>query len=137
MNSSHCYCICARRTSFPNRQLLARHRQHCPTELAQIDGTMNILLSTSGNGRTRQPGRVVVMTVTMATATTACTTWMVMMSHRYLRKMILYLLIQSRNIGMDGKYMPIGLVLFGDKSHTDLHGVLIVEPVSFTLSMFN
>jgi hypothetical protein len=43
----------------------------------------------------------------------------------------------QRHCGMDGKYMPIGLVLFGDKSHTDLHGVLSVEPVSFTLSMFN
>ena len=39
--------------------------------------------------------------------------------------------------GNDRVYMPIALVLFGDKSHTDLHGTLSVEPVTFTLSLFN
>jgi hypothetical protein len=33
--------------------------------------------------------------------------------------------------------MPIALILFGDNSHTDLHGVLSVKPVSFTLSLIN
>ena len=43
----------------------------------------------------------------------------------------------TRFCGSYGEYMPIALVLFGDKSHTDLHGLLSVEPVSFTLSLFN
>lgn len=35
-----------------------------------------------------------------------------------------------RHCGRDRKYMPIALVLFGDKSHTDLHGTMLsVEPV--------
>ena len=42
-----------------------------------------------------------------------------------------------RFCGDSGRYMPVALVLFGDKSHTDLHGLLSVEPVSFTLSLFN
>ena len=33
--------------------------------------------------------------------------------------------------------MPIGLVLFGDKSHLDLHGLFSTTPLSFTLSWFN
>ena len=33
--------------------------------------------------------------------------------------------------------MPIGLVMFGDKSHLDLHGALATTPISFTLSIFN
>ena len=44
---------------------------------------------------------------------------------------------RTRFCGSNGEYMPIALVLFGDKSHTDLHGLLSVEPVSFTLSLFN
>jgi len=43
----------------------------------------------------------------------------------------------TRYCGTEGKYMPIALLIFGDKSHTDLHGLLSVEPVSFTLSLFN
>ena len=39
--------------------------------------------------------------------------------------------------GADGKYMPIALVVFGDKTHTDLHGSLSVTPLIFTLSCFN
>ena len=43
----------------------------------------------------------------------------------------------------DGAYdgatsnQQIALVLFRDKSHTDLHGLMSMEPVSFTLSLFN
>ena len=33
--------------------------------------------------------------------------------------------------------MPIGIVIFGDKSHTDLHGALALTPIIFTLSLFN
>jgi hypothetical protein len=33
--------------------------------------------------------------------------------------------------------MPVGLVIFGDKSHTDLHGALSLTPIIFTLTMFN
>jgi len=30
--------------------------------------------------------------------------------------------------------MPVRLILFGDKSHTDLHGALSVTPIIFTLT---
>jgi len=33
--------------------------------------------------------------------------------------------------------MPVGLVIFGDKSHTDLHGALALTPIIFTLTLFN
>ena len=33
--------------------------------------------------------------------------------------------------------MPIALILFGDKTHTDLHGTLAVTPLTFTLTCFN
>ena len=33
--------------------------------------------------------------------------------------------------------MPIPLVVFGDKTHTDLHGSLSVTPIIFTLACFN
>lgn len=33
--------------------------------------------------------------------------------------------------------MPIALVIFGDKSHFDLHGALATTPIIFTLSCFN
>jgi len=33
--------------------------------------------------------------------------------------------------------MPVALIVFGDKSHTDLHGALSITPVIFTLTMFN
>ena len=39
--------------------------------------------------------------------------------------------------GSEGKYMPLSLVVFGDKTHTDLHGSLSLTPVIFTLSCFN
>jgi hypothetical protein len=32
--------------------------------------------------------------------------------------------------------MPIGLIIFGDKSHTDLHGALSLTPIIFTLTFF-
>lgn len=41
----------------------------------------------------------------------------------------------TQQCGTNGVFMPVALVLFGDKSHTDLHGLLSVEPVSFTLSL--
>ena len=33
--------------------------------------------------------------------------------------------------------MPVPLIVFGDKTHTDLHGSLAVTPIIFTLSLFN
>lgn len=33
--------------------------------------------------------------------------------------------------------MPIAMIIFGDKSHTDLHGTLSLTPIIFTLSLFN
>ncbi len=33
--------------------------------------------------------------------------------------------------------MPIAMIIFGDKSHTDMHGSLSLTPVIFTLSLFN
>ena len=39
--------------------------------------------------------------------------------------------------GSKGKNMPIALVVFGDKSHTDLHGSLACTPIIFTLTLFN
>jgi hypothetical protein len=33
--------------------------------------------------------------------------------------------------------MPVGMVIFGDKSHTNLHGALALTPIIFTLTIFN
>jgi hypothetical protein len=33
--------------------------------------------------------------------------------------------------------MPVALIVFGDKLHTDLHGTLALTPVIFTLTLFN
>jgi hypothetical protein len=33
--------------------------------------------------------------------------------------------------------MPVGLIVFGDKSHTDLHGALSLTLIIFTLTLFN
>jgi hypothetical protein len=33
--------------------------------------------------------------------------------------------------------MPVALIVFGDKSHTDLHGALALTRVIFTLTLFN
>ncbi len=33
--------------------------------------------------------------------------------------------------------MPVALVIFSDKSHTDLHGALALTPIIFTLTLFN
>ena len=33
--------------------------------------------------------------------------------------------------------MPVALIIFADKSHTDLHGALSLTPFIFTLSLFN
>jgi hypothetical protein len=32
--------------------------------------------------------------------------------------------------------MPVTLIVFGDKSHTDLHGTLSLTPIIFTLTLF-
>ena len=39
--------------------------------------------------------------------------------------------------GRDGKYMPLSVVVFDDKTHTDLHGTLSLTPIIFTLTCFN
>ena len=39
--------------------------------------------------------------------------------------------------GDEHAHMPISLLVFGDKRHTDLHGSLAVTPIIFTLSCFN
>jgi hypothetical protein len=33
--------------------------------------------------------------------------------------------------------IPVGLIVFGEKSHTDLHGALSLTPITFTLTLFN
>jgi hypothetical protein len=33
--------------------------------------------------------------------------------------------------------MPVGLIVFGDKSHTDLHRALSLTPIIFTLTLIN
>ncbi len=33
--------------------------------------------------------------------------------------------------------MPVGLIVFGDKSHTNLHGTLALTPIIITLTLFN
>ncbi len=43
----------------------------------------------------------------------------------------------ERFCGKEGKYMPISIIVFGDKTHTDLHGALSVTPIIFSLSLFN
>ena len=40
------------------------------------------------------------------------------------------------NPNNNGDNMPVGLIVFGDKSHTDLHGALALTPIIFTLTMF-
>jgi hypothetical protein len=34
-----------------------------------------------------------------------------------------------------GPTMPVGLIVFGDKSHTNLHGTLSLTPIIFTLTL--
>jgi hypothetical protein len=36
-----------------------------------------------------------------------------------------------------GPTMLVGLIVFGDKSHTNLHGTLYLTPIIFTLTLFN
>ena len=47
--------------------------------------------------------------------------------------------IPARNhfCGEHPNNMPLALVIFGDKSHLDLHGSLSTLPLTFTLSCFN
>jgi hypothetical protein len=33
--------------------------------------------------------------------------------------------------------IPVELIVFGDKSHTDLHGARLLTPIIFTLTLFN
>ena len=35
------------------------------------------------------------------------------------------------------KELPVALIIFGDKLHTDLHDTLALTPIIFTLSLFN
>jgi len=44
---------------------------------------------------------------------------------------------QQRFCGDDPCHMPVALVVFGDKSHLDLHGTLSTLPITFTSSCFN
>ena len=44
---------------------------------------------------------------------------------------------RDRFCGKDGNYMPFGMIIFGDKSHTDLHGSLSTTPITFTATFFN
>jgi hypothetical protein len=40
--------------------------------------------------------------------------------------------------GKEGKTnMPVALIVFGDKSHTDLHEALSLSPIIFTMTLFN
>jgi hypothetical protein len=39
--------------------------------------------------------------------------------------------------GIGTTYMSVGLIVFGDKSHTDLHRALSLTPIIFTLTLFN
>ena len=41
------------------------------------------------------------------------------------------------NNGENVDQMPIAMIIFGDKSHTDVHGSLSLTPITFTLSLFN
>jgi hypothetical protein len=36
-----------------------------------------------------------------------------------------------------GLTMPVGLIVFGDKSHTNFHGTLSLTLIIFTLTLFN
>jgi len=44
---------------------------------------------------------------------------------------------RNRFCGSNGKYMPLALIVFGDMTHTDLHGTLSVTPIIFSLTCFN
>jgi hypothetical protein len=37
----------------------------------------------------------------------------------------------------EGPVMPVGIIVFRDKSHMDLHGTLSPTPIIFTLTLFN
>jgi hypothetical protein len=46
--------------------------------------------------------------------------------------------IKAKNIYCKEKdSMPVGLIVFGDNSHTDLHGALSLTPIIFTFTSFN
>lgn len=48
-----------------------------------------------------------------------------------------WLRARDRYCGTEGKYMPCALILFADKSHTDLHGALSLTPVIMCPTFFN
>ena len=44
----------------------------------------------------------------------------------------------DRFCGLNGQHMPLALIVFGDKTHTNLHGTLSVTPIillSYTLQL--
>ena len=43
----------------------------------------------------------------------------------------------QHHCGYNGKYMSLSLVVFGDKTHTDLHGSLSLTHIIFTLTCFD
>lgn len=44
---------------------------------------------------------------------------------------------KNRICGLRREYMPFGIIIFGDKSNTDQHGLLSVTPITFTATFFN
>ena len=44
---------------------------------------------------------------------------------------------QKYYCGNSKEFMPISLIVFGDKTHTDLHGSLSITPIICTISCFN
>ncbi len=48
-----------------------------------------------------------------------------------------WVLARNHFCGENPNNMPLALVIFGDKSHLDLHGSLSTLPLTFTLSCFN
>jgi hypothetical protein len=43
-----------------------------------------------------------------------------------------WLPVRDEFCGTDGQYMPFAVVVFGDKSHTDLYGALSITPITFS-----
>ena len=52
--------------------------------------------------------------------------------------LVMHGMIQRHDLcGSKGKCTPLALILFEDKTHTDLHGPLSVTPVILPLTLFN
>ena len=45
--------------------------------------------------------------------------------------------VRDHCCGTEKEYMHIALIVFGNKTHTDLYGTLSITPVLFTLTLFN